>query len=203
MESLEILWDLNTAIKKITVQSTRVLVLVPHPAPENQDRPASGSTDIFVPPSKHAAPSHHEKRVRSQVPNQQESRREVSVSVSARAGREKTYGGRRRLAATSSTISGWGLGQATPRRRPPTRPPPASCCACAQRPSFSSSPPERRDLGIGSSRPPFILGPFPTGAEQRPLPVSQATHKPTERRNLGFRSAPRHGTGATPELTFF
>jgi len=64
-------------------------------------------------------------------------------------------------------------------------------------------PPERRDLGIGSSRPPFILGPFPTGAEQRPLQVSQATHKPTERRNLGFRSAPRHGTGATPELTFF
>jgi len=136
------------------------------------------------------------------LPNQQESRREVSVSVSARAGREKTYGGRRRLAATSSTISGWGLGQATPRRRPPTHPPPASCCACAL-PCLP--PPERRDLGIGSNRPPFILGPFPTGAEPRGLSGFSSdaqTHRATQPR-IPLGSASRHGSKSNPRRHLF
>jgi len=112
------------------------------------------SADIFVRfPSKHAALNHHEERERRSP------RRARSLAV--------------------STISGWEPGQAAghaadpnPTRRILLRLP-----AClVLRPFFSSSTERRRrrrDLGSPSLGRPFVLG-----AEQRALPVSQATQEP-------------------------
>jgi len=122
--------------KKITVQST-TRVLVPHPAPENQARPApaSGSTDIFVPPSKHAAPSHHEKRVRSQT-NRSRGERSPSPSVLAPAGRKRMADGDGSPPLVPrSPGGGTGAGHTTP----PTPDASSACLLLRLRPSLSSS----------------------------------------------------------------